>query len=321
MQLKSISSPLKVIKNLHLPGLKGLPFGEVWNLFFKGIINGAITTRASSLAFNFFLALFPAILFLFTLISYIPIENFQEQLISLIKDLTPTNAYEAIRSTIEDIIKHKHGGLLSFGFIFTLYFSTNGINAMIEGFNKSYHTLETRSFLKQRVVALILTIILSLLLLIAITLMIFTETALDYFVQLGFIKDKFTYYLVLSGKWIVILAIFFFGISFLYYFGPSRKIKWRFFSAGSILATLLCIIVSVGFTYFVNNFGQYNKIYGSIGTLIVVLLWIYFNSINLLLGFELNASIDVTLKKMKSAPDKKEYKNRLINDPSVRNTP
>lgn len=301
------------IANLIFPGMDGLPLSFVAKFFVKGILKGAITTRASSIAFNFFLALFPAVIFLFTLIAYIPVEHFQDQLLDMIKNIMPTNAYEATRSTIVDIVKHQRGGLLSFGVVLALYFSTNGVNAIIEGFNKSYHSVETRSFLKQRIIALILTIILCFLVMFSISLMIFSETVLDYMVSFGIVRDRFIYVLLQSGKWIIILSQFFFGISFIYYLGPSRKMKWRFFSAGSILATLLCIIVSLGFTYFVNHFGQYNKLYGSIGTLIVVLLWIYFNSINLLLGFELNASVELANKKMKRHIEGQQHHNKLIN--------
>jgi membrane protein len=289
----------KKLIDIVFPGMDGLSLSYMARFFVKGVINGAVPGRASSIAFNFFLALFPAVIFLFTLIPYIPVSGFQDQLLGIIEKIMPTNAYEAARSTIVDIVKHQRGGLLSFGFLFALYFSTNGINSIIEGFNKSYHLVETRSFFKQRVVALILTIILSILVLISISLMIFSETVLEYMMTFGLIKDGFIYQLLQAAKWIIILAQFFLGISFIYYLGPSRKMKWRFFSAGSILATLLCIIVSLGFTYFVNNFGQYNKVYGSIGTLIVVLLWIYFNSINLLLGFELNASVELANRKVK----------------------
>jgi membrane protein len=146
-------------RKVTLPGFHGLPIYAVGVLFYKGIVKGSITNRASSLAFNFFLALFPAVIFLFTLISYVPVNDFQDQLLGIIRNIMPDNAYQAARSTIEDIVKHKRGGLLSFGFILALYFSTNGINALIESFNQTYHSIETRSFLKQRVIALILTVL------------------------------------------------------------------------------------------------------------------------------------------------------------------
>lgn len=279
-------------KILSLPGFDGLPLFDVIKFFGLAIIRGSIPTRASSLAFNFFLAIFPGLIFLFTLIPYIPIDNFQAELLQLLKEILPYNAFEATESTIEDIINRPRGDLLSFGFIIAVYFATNGVMAMITGFNNSYFDIETRSPLMQRVVALILVLILTVLLLTAISLIIFSGAALNYMVSKGFINDSLTIILLEMGKWLIILGLLFFCFSFLYYYAPSKKSKFKFISAGSTLATILSIVTSIGFAYYVNNFGQYNKLYGSIGTLMVIMLWIHFNSIILLAGFDLNASID-----------------------------
>lgn len=279
-------------KRVALPGFDGMPIYDVADFFFTGIQRGSIVTRAQSLAFSFFLAIFPATIFLFSLIPYVPIHDFQDQLLLLIQGILPKTAYESTRETIEDIIKHQRGGLLSLGFFFAMYFTTNGFMALMRGFNSSYHEQEKRSPWKRRLVAFVLTFILSILLIIATTLIIFSEITFKFLVKKAILKTKTQVLLVLLGKWIVVFALFFFAISFLYYYAPAIKKKWRFISAGSTLATILSIILSIGFAYFVNNFGQYNKLYGSIGTLIVMLLWIYFNSVILLIGFELNASID-----------------------------
>ena len=290
------STPVKALtkssKRVALPGFEGMPIYDVADFFFTGIQRGSIVTRAQSLAFSFFLAIFPAIIFLFSLIPYVPIQDFQDQLLLLIQNVLPKDAYESTRETIEDIIKHQRGGLLSLGFVFALYFTTNGFMALMRGFNSSYHEQEKRSPWKRRGVAFILTIILSILLIVATALIIFSEITFKYLVKKAILKSKTQVVLILLGKWIVVFALFFFAISFLYYYAPSVKKKWRFVSAGSTFATVLTILLSIGFAFFVNNFGQYNKVYGSIGTLIVILLWIYFNSLILLLGFELNASID-----------------------------
>jgi len=182
--------------------------------------------------------------------------------------------------------------LVSIGFIAALYLTTNAFMSMMRGFNSSYHVAETRSPWKQRIVALNLTFILSILVVVSTTLIIFGESATKYLVAHHILKTKTQIAFLLVGKWIVVLSLFFTGISFLYYYAPSQKRSWRFMSAGSILATFFAIIMSLGFAYFVNHFGRYNKIYGSIGTLIVIMLWIYFNSLILILGFELNASIE-----------------------------
>ena len=283
---------IRISKSIRVPGFDGVPLFEVTKFFARGMVKGGITTRASSLAFNFFLALFPAIIFIFTLIPYIPIPNFQEELLTLIRDILPKDAYEVARTTIEDIVIEQRGGLLSITFVFTLLFATNGIDSMIDGFNRTYHTIESRTWLRQRLVAFNLTILLVMLFIVAIVLIIFSEVALNYLMKLGIIRDYFMYYLLLAGKWIILSALFLVTISFFYYYAPAKKKTFRFISAGSTLATILCLITSLGFTFYVNNFGQYNKLYGSLGTLIVILLWIYFNSLVLIIGFELNASIE-----------------------------
>jgi membrane protein len=285
------------MKNSKLPGFDGLSMHDVAVFFIQGIRKGGITTRASAIAFNFFLALFPAIIFFFNLIPYVPIDNFQEELLKNISDLLPHNAYQATKSTIEDIILHQRGGLLSIGFLFALYFSTNGIDSMIDAFNRTYHSMESRTWWQQRAISLFLTLTLAFLFIIATALIIFSEAGLNYLIELDYIQKDIVYYMIQAGKWIIVLFLLLTAISFLYFFGPSQKKTWRFISPGSLLATFLILLASLGFSFFANNFGQYNKLYGSIGTLIVILLWIYLNSLVLLIGFELNASIKKARKK------------------------
>jgi membrane protein len=243
--------------------------------------------RASAVSFNFFLAIFPSIIFIFTLIPYIPIDNFQEKLLSLLEEVMPYNAYQAAKETILDIVTNQRGGLLSIGFISALYFSTNGFNALITAFNATYHDIETRSALQQRLVSLYLVIISILLFTLAIGLIILSEIGLNIILKEG----EVLYYLVMAGRWVILFGLFYCMISFTYFLGPAKQSRRKFASPGSFFATIFSVLTSVGFTYYVNHFGQYNKLYGSIGTLIVILLWIYFNSLVILLGFDLNASI------------------------------
>jgi len=288
---KPFLSLIEWSKKINFPGFDGLPLYYVAIFFLRAIQKEAITMRASSLAFNYLMAIFPAIIFLFTLIPYIPIENFQDEIFKLLQEVLPYNAFEATKSTIEDILKQQRGGLLSLGFVLSLYYSTNGIMAMMTAFNHSYSSTETRSEWQKRLIALGLIVILSTMVFAAVSLIIFGGTAINILIEYGWLKGPFTVILIQIGVWLIILLLFFFAYSFLYYFGPSKRMKYRFISAGSTLATLLTIISSIAFAYFVNNFGQYNKLYGSIGTLIVVMLWLYITSLVLLIGFELNASI------------------------------
>ena len=276
-------------KKIILPGFQKIPLHDVTIFFWKGITKGSLPMRASAVAFSFFLAIFPSIIFLFTLIPYIPIENFQERLLSSFQHFMPQNAYEATKDTILDIVTNQRGGLLSIGFITALYFSTNGFNALITAFNTTFHDIETRKPIHQRLVSILLVMITTVLILTSISLLIGSE----YLLHKIFTHDSYeiAYHLIQFGRWIILFALFFCLISFTYYLGPSQKGRWKFISAGSTLATLLTVITSSGFAFYVDHFGKYNKLYGSIGTLIVILLWLYFNSLVLLVGFELNASI------------------------------
>ncbi|MBV5314911.1 MAG: YihY/virulence factor BrkB family protein [Prolixibacteraceae bacterium] len=286
-------------KKVTFPGLDGMALYDVMVFFWRSIVDGSLSTRASAIAFSFFLAIFPAIIFIFTLIPYIPIDNFQDQLFLLIKDMVPAEAFTAIEETVENILKVKRSGLLSLGFFMALIFSTNGFASMMSAFDASLHSFERRTWLGQRLIALLLLAILSVLLTIAIALITYGQSFINYLVNNGYLKDHFIFYALTLGKWIVILFLFFIANSFLFYLAPAKKTKWRFISAGGTLSTILCIFTFVGFSYYINNFGQYNKLYGSIGTLLVIMLLMYLISMILLIGFELNASINEAIKQSK----------------------
>ena len=281
---------LNIAKKIKPIGFSGLSIYDVTIFFWKGLMEGAITTRASSLAFNFFLAFFPSIIVFLTLIPYIPVNGLQETLMELLNVVLPPSTNEITFQALDDIINNTRGGLLSIGFLLALYFSTNGINSLIEAFNASYHIRENRPIIQQRILSLGLTLLLSFMLIIAMGLIIFGKFVVSYLTEYNLIT-QYAGGLILYGKWFTILLVLLLGISILFHLGPSIKSKWKLFTPGSILATLGIIITSIGFNYYINHFSQYNKIYGSIGTLMIILIWMYFNSIILLTGFELNASI------------------------------
>jgi len=293
LELTLVRKFIIFLKSVYLPGFDKLPIYGVIVFFVKGLRDGALITRASSLAFKFFLAIFPSLIFLITLIPYVPIANFQDELLMLIHSFLPAGAYSATKDTLEDLIKNQNGGLLSFGFIFALYLATDGMHSVINAFNLSIHARESRNFFKIRGISIILIVILTLLLMFSIALIVFSEVLFSYLVRNNFVNDSFTFYFLLVGKWTITLSLFFFAFSFMYWLGPDSKNEFRFFSAGSTFATFLSIVISLGFAFYVNNFGNYNKLYGSIGTVMVVMLWMYFNAIVLLLGFELNASLQL----------------------------
>lgn len=289
-------------KKISLPGFEGLPIYDVLDFFVKRLREGEIQTRARSLAFSSLLALFPAIIFIFTLIPYIPIESFQDRLLLLIKDFLPASTYEAAHETIEDIIRHQHGGLLSFGFLFAWFVTTDGIIALMNWFNRSYHGKKERPGWRQRLIATGITLLLSLMVIVAIGLIVSSEFLYYYLEEKGIFVNLMQIVLISAGKWITLIMLCFSAISMLYYFGPSKKEKIRFISAGSTLATILLIGTSLGFNMFITNFGQYNKVYGSIGTLIIILIWLYINSLVLLIGYELNISI-IKARKITQLPN------------------
>lgn len=283
---------MEILQKFTIPGFQGLKIYTILSFFIKGFSSNDINTRASAISFNFFLALFPATIFFFTLIAYIPVENFKDEIFNFIATITPRNAFSVIQSTLSDILKNRQGGLLSLGFLLAMYFSTNGINSLIDAFNDYSDVIIVRTGWKQKVAALGLTFYVALLVIITIVLTIVGNIVLD-FVNTGqdFLGEQFQYYTILFTKWLLTILFIYTLISGLFYYGPSRKNKWAFFSAGSTLATILSVISTYGFMSYVNNFNSYNKLYGSIGTLIVIMLLIYINAMAMLIGFELNVSI------------------------------
>ncbi|HYK75950.1 MAG TPA: YihY/virulence factor BrkB family protein [Daejeonella sp.] len=286
-------------KRMVLPGFSPLPLYTVATFFIQEIQKESLVNKASSLAYNFMLAIFPAIIFLFTLIPYIPISHFQDQLMSLIALVLPTNAYLAVESTLEDIVKNQNSKLLSFGFIFALIFSTNGVHTLMQAFNKSSLIIESRSWFKQRLVALNLTLLIVVALIIGLTMITVGEYIFAYLKPELRFRDSFWSYIIDMVRWLILTCVYLVTISILYRYGPANAKKWRFFSAGSWLATILAILSFWGFAFYINHFGTYNKLYGSIGTLIVVMIWLYINSLIILVGFELNASIDLSKRSIK----------------------
>ena len=282
---------INLAKRVSFPGFDRIPVFNVLVFFFRGIRDGAVIMRAEAVAFNLIFALFPAIIFLFTLIPVIPIDNFQEELLLMIQSIMPVSIYGVIQQIIEDIITIKHGGLLSLGFILVLVFSTNGIFALIDAFNASIHVDETRSWLMRRAISVVLVVILFLLVSMGVSMITFTHRLMDFLVHQGLMKVGWIYYLVAIGKWIAILAVFYFAYSFLYYLGPAKKSHYRFISAGATLATFLSILITVGLGFYIDQFSSYNALYGSIGALPIIMLMIFFNALSIIIGFELNIGI------------------------------
>jgi membrane protein len=265
---------------------------KVLRILFRKIQKDELDARANAVAFNFTLSVFPALIFLFTLIPYIPIENLDRQIMSLLGQVLPEGIYVEASATIEDIVSRPRGNLLSLGFILTLYVATNGVIALMDAFNRSYRTGEKRSFLKKRLIAVIITFLLAFVILMAIVLLIIGNVVLSLLQEYHIVTDNLSFYAISFLQYIVVFLVFFTAISFIYYLAPSVSKRWRFFSVGSLLAAVLCIGITHLFSYYISNFATYNKLYGSIGTFIGLMIWLYLLSLTILLGFEINASID-----------------------------
>lgn len=293
------------LKQVRFSKYENVSLYKILKIFLKNLMNDDILDRANGVAFNFILAIFPAIIFLFTLIPYVTTffpEINTESIMEFIGQQIPPSMYEVMSSTVLDIVSNQRGGLLSLGFLFSAYLSTNGMMALMRAFNACYRTIENRSGLKTRLIATGLTINMTVVLFLAIILLVVGQFILDAVMSnlpvFEWINvSNFTVVLLFIVRFIVIFIAFFLAISFIYYFGPAIHYNWRFFSVGSLLATFLCLAVSYGFSFYVTNFGTYNKVYGSIGVLIALMIWIQLLTIMLLVGYEVNASIHDAIRK------------------------
>jgi membrane protein len=281
------------LKRTSLPGFMGVPNWDVLKLIYRELQKDDITTRANSMAFSFLLALFPLIILIFSMIPFLPNQNIQfyyDQFVGLTERFLPDQASQYLLDIIQDLIFNQRTGLLSFSIALALYFATNGIMYMMIGFEKNYEdTFKSRNFISRRARALILTFLLGFLFIGSFLLIFFSNNLIVQIAERLNMESIGTFLVIF--KWITIIFIIYSAISLIYRIGTNSKKKFRFFSPGTTLATILSIITSLAFSYYVNNFSNYNQVYGSLGALIITMLWMQINAFILLVGFELNASI------------------------------
>jgi membrane protein len=296
-------------KHWYLPGFEGVPLYDVVRFFYHQVKTVGLTERASAIAYNFIMAIPPSFLFLFTLIPNLPFIKKKEifkQLSLIIKDIIPAEGYNR---TIINFIKVTFFdtpvfGLLSFGLLLALFFASNAMMGLMRSFNKNYHGFQRRAGLHDRWIAIRLTVLIFGLVLGCLVLLITQGAFLKW---LG-LQSNFWLQLIAYVRWLVIIALIYYSIAFIYKYAPAVHKKWKLVSPGTILATFLCIIASLGFSSFVNAFGRYNALYGSIGTIIVLMALVFINSLVLLIGFELNVSI----KTLKAYAEKRDAKEKLL---------
>ena len=285
----------RMTSKIILPGLNGLTAYDLWEIYSGGIIKGTFSTRASAIAFSFFMALFPFLIFVLNLIPYINfIDDFQLQFLVFMDSLLPPTTTEFFNDIFLDIANTPRAGLLSFAFMLSIFLMTNGVNAIFTGFEFSYHTNANRSIIRQYLAAVGMSIFMALLLLITVILAVYLTYAVDDLSELGiFIEKGFSAILV---KYAVFVLLIYITVSTLYYFGTKEGKQSNFFSIGALFTTLLMLLTTYLFGIYIENFSQYNELYGSIGALLVLMIYIWLNSNILLLGFELNACL-IKMKK------------------------
>ena len=297
-------------QKIRLPGFQGIPLYDVLKFFFQQIRKVGITERAAAISFNCVMAIPPIIIFLCTLIPYLPISNeFIRQLHGLIRDVIPGEKNNsAIIKFIDDIIKKPKNDLLSLGFLLALFYSSNAVLGIMRAFDKNYLGFKKRKMIRRGLTALQLTSVLFVLMFASLLVLIMQSSVLKLF---G-LKNVLVRQIIGYARWVVIVFLFFGSVSFIYRYAPFVHKRWKLINPGCILATTLMLLFTVFFSYWVNNFSNYNKLYGSISTILILMLLIYFNSLVLLIGFELNVSIT----HIKHEADERNKSGTSGNDPA-----
>ncbi len=282
-------------KTHSLPGFQHIPLYDVVEFFAGQVRAIGMTDRASAIAFNFVMAIPPASIFLFTLIPFFPITvAFQNELYSLIRDVIPGEKDNAVLIRfLSDFINRPRSGLLSLGFILALFFSSNAMMGIMRSFDQNYAGFTKRKDFQKRLVALKITMLLYFFVICSVLLLVAREAVLRW---LG-IDDPRVLKLIDNLRWSIIVLLYFFCISFIYKHAPSVHKKWKLINPGSLLATGLMLLMTVAFSWWVSNFAQYNELYGSISTVLIIMILIFVNSLFLLIGFELNVSIQSLLQR------------------------
>ena len=283
-----IKQIIRLLRMLRLPGLRGFTLYDLLNLYLRGIVKGALTSRAASIAYSFFMALFPFLLFVLNLIPFVPsffdIDQFDGVLLEFIETLLPADTHVFFTGIFQDIQSKPRGGLLSSVFVLSIFLSANGVNAIFSGFEGSYHVKELRNIFKQYFYAVGVSVLLAFFLLVAVIAFVYFKVT---FSQL--LPENMT--AVLWGQNLFFILLAYFSISVLYYFGTADGKITRFFSPGALMTLLLFIGSTYLFGIYIDRFSTYNQLDGSIGALLIFMLYTWINAVLLLLGFELNATI------------------------------
>jgi len=292
-----VRKTIHLTRKVILPGFEGLSLWEVLFFFVWSIRKGLITTRAASLSFHFFLAMIPFGLLLVILSAYLPFYDIEKDIVPILANFIPEQLVTNFLQSMHEFEHSSVSSLISFGFVLSLYFSANGFAVMIETFNHSRHKFDKRGYWSVQIASVVFVIVFLIGLLISFFILLTEKRLLNNWAETSnFVESHYyIFFVILNGLFFAL--ILYFAIALIYYFGPSKRHGFRFFSAGATLTTTLIIVISIVYVYYINEFSKYNELYGSIGTIMILLLWIYFVSVTLLIGFELNASTHSVLMK------------------------
>jgi membrane protein len=289
---------VRFFKKAKLPGLEGLSFYDLLELYITGLVKGALSSRASAIAFSFFMALFPFLLFVLIIIPYVPIDDFKIEFLRFLESFLPPQTSDFFFENIfYNIDQSQRGGLLPSVFILSIVLMTNGVNAVFAGFANSYHHQLSRNVFRQYLYALGVALILAILLILTIAILgyfqiYFIQKVLDTLENKGYAVGYQSVFWFAMAKFVFFVFIVYIGTATLYYFGTKEGKYSKFFSVGAWFTTLLIILLSYLFGVYIEHFGQYNKLYGSIGALLILMFYLWLNANILLLGFELNMSLN-----------------------------
>ena len=281
------------MKRLTLPGFEGIPVYDVIQKFREEVKNDDLSIRASSISFYFILALFPSIIFFFSMIPYVPIKHFDMIILNGLKVVLPNGVFVILEHTIKDIVSIQHGGVLSVNFILAMFVASNGVNSMMKTFDKMNHTFKERNWWQKRLASIRILFLVCIQIIIAVLFIIKGKEFLTLMLRLLHTESQVTLFILRVVKIILILFSFFNIIALIYYFGPSVKKKYRYFSAGATFATIFSVLMTFGFRFYTAYLNNFNRLFGSLGIMIVIMMLIYLNALVLLFGFELNNSIAV----------------------------
>jgi membrane protein len=285
---KAVINVQKFLRQKSLWGVEGMNLYDVLRFFGLGLINGSVSIRAASISFRLLLAFFPAMILLLSLLPHTPLDS--NAVMDALLLLFPGETVNLFEQTVTDLLDKSHGSVLSIGFVLTVVYASSSVNAILTGFNASYLLDKKGSALVYYLISLLLLIILVFMLGIAVLLIGFSGQLLTWLSSNGWLPGELVPWLN-AARWTLSLILVYFSVSLLYHFGNPERDKWRTFTPGATMTTLLIVLLSVGFGYFIMYLDSYNRLYGSLGTFLLLLVWINANSSVLLLGFEFNVSV------------------------------